>query len=83
MSGVRVALVLVIMSLFVKPTEAVDERIRVPDIEASFLLLLLLLFFCFQSGLVCPYGDLLSSSSVPRECACRRIFLEGSYLHVA
>ena len=45
MSGVRVALVLVIMSLFVKPTEAVDERIRVPDIEASLLLLLLLFFF--------------------------------------
>ena len=51
MSGVRVALVLVIMLLFVKPTEAVDERIRVSDIEASlfFLLLLLLLFFFFLS----------------------------------
>ena len=45
MSGVRVALVLVIMLLFVKPTEAVDERIRIPDIEASLLLLLLLFFF--------------------------------------
>ena len=77
MSGVRVALVLVIMLLFVKSTEAVDERIRAPDIEAS-LFLLLLLYFAFSLD----WSALMVTSSLlaqfPRVCLSQDLF--GGFL---